>query len=382
MLPARLRPGVVDASLAALLFAAALVELLAAAPAAPTGAAVFAGVLTTLPLAWRNVAPVAVVVITVGSYAIACAAGVDPDDQVVATVAPMVALYTAGNRSSALGIAVAAVVALAGYVSVFALAGEDTEGVVYTVVAVVVALLAGAAVRVMGFESDALAARAAELERERDAKAREAVAAERARIARELHDVIGHSISVMGLHAGGVRRLLEPGQEQERRALLGIERLGRDAVAELHRLLGFLRENGEGELSGTPPTLERVSDLVAEMRLAGLDVELDVGEGLDFDELSPGRALATFRILQEALTNTLKHAPGAHVRATLRRTAAALEIDVVDDGAGVAAAAAANGGHGLVGMRERVAMYGGTLDAGPRDGRGFAVHARLPTGVA
>jgi signal transduction histidine kinase len=148
----------------------------------------------------------------------------------------------------------------------------------------------------------------------------------------------------------------------------------------MHGLLGFLREDGDGDAAGAPPTLDRVEDLVADVRRAGLQVELDVDEGLRFDELSPGRALAAFRILQEALTNASKHAPGARVRAALRRTPAGVEIEVVDDG-GARAEAAANGGHGLVGMRERVALYGGTLDAGPRDGRGFAVHARLPTGA-
>ena len=378
MFPERLRPGVVDASLATALFAAAVIELLTDASTESLGAEVIAATMTTLPLAWRNIAPVTIVAITVGGYVLAYAAGMDPDNHVVPTVAPMLALYTAGNRSSVPRMAAAAVIALAGYLSVLVLADVDAEGLVYTVVGLVVALLAGAAVRVMGLESDVLAARAAELEIERDLKAREAVAAERARIARELHDVIGHSISVMGLQAGAVRRVLEPGHEEERNALLGIERLGRDAVAEMHGLLGFLREDGDGRGDGAPPSLDRVEDLVADMQRAGLDVELHVEEGLRLEELSPGRALAAFRILQEALTNALRHAPDAHVVASLRRTPAGVEIEVVDDGSD-ASGVSDHGGHGLVGMRERVALYGGTLDAGPCVDRGFAVRASLPT---
>jgi signal transduction histidine kinase len=200
-------------------------------------------------------------------------------------------------------------------------------------------------------------------------------------MARELHDVLGHSISVMGLQAGAVRRLLRPEQQQERDALLGIERLGRDAVAEMHGLLALLREEGDDGGEGTPPTLRRVEDLVADMRGAGLDVELRIADDLRFDDLPAGRALAVFRILQEALTNALRHAPGAHVEASLCGTPAEVVVEVLDDGAGDAATAV-NGGHGLVGMRERVALYGGTLDAGPRAGSGFAVRARVPTGAA
>jgi signal transduction histidine kinase len=240
-------------------------------------------------------------------------------------------------------------------------------------------LAVGRAVRVMGFETDLLEARASQLERERDEQARVAVAEERARIARELHDVIGHSISVMGVQAGAVRRLLTPEQAREREALLAMERVGRDAVEEMQRLLGLLRSNGERVATGTPLTLQRVDELVAEMRRAGLDVDLHVDGQLD--DLSAGRALAAFRILQEAFTNVLRHAPGARVSASLRRTAAELQIEIADDGGASPGRPAGVGGHGLVGMRERAALYGGTLEAGPRPDRGFVVVARLPVGA-
>jgi signal transduction histidine kinase len=230
----------------------------------------------------------------------------------------------------------------------------------------------------MGFETDTLEARAAQLERERDEGARAAVEAERARIGRELHDVIGHSISVMGVQAGAVRRVLAPELEREREALLAVERTGRDAVTEMRRLLGFLRPDDEGASPTEPlPTLKRLDELVVEMRRAGLDVELHV-EG-DLDDLSAGRALAAFRIVQEAFTNALRHAPGSHVRAALCSAPGELRIEVVDDGNGRAPAEPDRGGYGLIGMRERVTLYGGTLEAGPRPDRGFAVVARLPT---
>ena len=255
--------------------------------------------------------------------------------------------------------------------------GGEASDLVLAAASVLGALAVGRAVRVMGFETDLLEARTSQLERERDEQAQAAVAEERARIARELHDVIGHSISVMGVQAGAVRRLLAPEQAREREALLAVERVGRDAVEEMHRLLGFLRSNGERVTPGTPLTLQRVDDLVAEMRRAGLEVDLHVDGQLD--DLSAGRALAAFRILQEALTNVLRHAPGARVSASLRRTAAELQIEVADDGGARPGTRPGGGGHGLVGMRERAALYGGTLEAGPRaDAR---LHGRrAPTG--
>ena len=134
----------------------------------------------------------------------------------------------------------------------------EASDLVLSIVSVLGALAVGRAVREMGFETDVLEARTSQLERERDEKARAAVTEERARIARELHDVIGHSISVMGVQAGAVRRLLTPEQAREREALLAVERVGRDAVEEMHRLLGFLRANGERVSPGTPLTLQRV----------------------------------------------------------------------------------------------------------------------------
>lgn len=370
------RPGLVDVAVAAALCAAAALDVLLNDVGAPLGAKLAAVVLTTVPLAWRSLAPVAIVGATMGGLAGAVLLGLPTGDLLVPYLAPLVAVYSAGVHSPGRGLVAAAALAFAAWA---ALVAADPEGRVadlgFAAAGIAAALAVGRAVRAMGFESDVLAARASELERRRDEEARAAIAAERARIARELHDVIGHSISVMGVQAGAVRRVLGPEQRRERDALLAVERTGRDAVTEMRRLLGFLRSDEEPAAHEPPATVERVDDLVAEMRHAGLDVELRMHG--DLGDLSPGRALAAFRILQEALTNALKHAPAAHVTAVVERTPRGIRIEVSDDGPG---GMRRNGaGYGLVGMRERVAMYGGSLDAGPRPESGFAVVATLPT---
>jgi signal transduction histidine kinase len=373
------RPGLVESSVAVLLFVSALLELLLGDASSPRGAGALAVASTTLPLAWRSAVPVTTVAVTTWGLAFAALLGFPAGDLILPYLAPLVAVYSVGVHSSRRAVLAALAIALPAFTVVVVASPAEGElsdlGVV--VAGVLAALAVGLAVRRLGFETDVLAAHAAELERSRDETARAAVAAERARIARELHDVIGHSISVMGVQAGAVRRVLPPAQEREREALLGVERVGRDAVTEMRRLLGFLRpaEGMDRDLDPTP-SLERVDDLVGEMKLAGLDVDLVV-EG-DLGELSAGRALTAFRILQEALTNALRHAPGSHVQAVLRRTPDELVIEVTDDGGDGSAVASNGGGFGLVGMRERVALYGGKLEAGPRRGAGYAVVARLP----
>jgi signal transduction histidine kinase len=373
------RPGLVDAVFALLLFAGALLEVALGDVPAPLAAKITAVVLTTVPLAWRTAAPVATVALTSGGFALAVILGLPVDEALVPALAPLVAFYSVGVHSEGRGLIATALLGLVAFsVAVAADPDGQISDLVLSAAAMLAALAVGRAVRAMGFETDTLEQRAAALERERDEKARAAVAAERARIARELHDVIGHSISVMGVQAGAVRRVLAPELAREREALLAVERTGRDAVTEMRRLLGFLRAGEEGSSLTEPlPTLKRLDDLVAEMRRAGLDVDLRV-EG-ELDDLSAGRALAAFRILQEAFTNALRHAPGAHVRAVVRRTPRELEIEVIDDGNARSPASTNGGGYGLVGMRERVALYGGTLAAGPRPERGFAVLARIPT---
>jgi signal transduction histidine kinase len=373
------RPRAVDTALALLFAVVAQLEVWAGAMPGPAGAKLLLALATTLPLAWRTVAPLPAVVATTSGYALAVVLGVPSDEPLVPMLAPLLAVYSLGAHGTRTGILAGVAAAIAAY-SVASLAGPDqgTFGVIAISLGVVGAAAVGRAVRELGFETDLLEARTSQLERERDEMAQVAVAEERARIARELHDVIGHSISVMGVQAGAVRRRLAAEQEAERDALLAVERVGREAVDEMQRLLGLLRANGEKSTTSAALTAARVEELAAEMRRAGLEVELQV-QG-DLESLPPGRALAAFRILQEALTNVLKHAPGACVDAKLRRTPSELRIEVVDDGHSDGPAGRGAGGHGLVGMRERAVLYGGTLEAGPRPGRGFAVVARLPEG--
>jgi signal transduction histidine kinase len=373
------RPTAVDAAVALVFAALAQLEVWAGDMPGPAGAKMLLALATTLPLAWRTAAPLPAVVATVTGYAVAVVLGVPADEPLVPMLAPLLAIYSLGAHASRSNIIAGGALAISAY-AVASLAGPDqgTFGFIAISLGVVGAIGVGRAVRELGFETDLLEARTSQLERERDEMAQVAVAEERARIARELHDVIGHSISVMGVQAGAVRRRLTAEQEAERDALLGVERVGREAVEEMQRLLGLLRANGEEPATSAALTAERVEEMAAEMRRAGLEVELRV-EG-EIESLPPGRALAAFRILQEALTNALKHAPGARVDVTVRRTPSELRIEVVDDGHLAAAVSPRAGGHGLVGMRERAALYGGTLEAGPRAGGGFEVVARLPEG--
>lgn len=211
-------------------------------------------------------------------------------------------------------------------------------------------------------------------EREREVAAREAVVEERERIARELHDVIAHHVSTMVVQAGAERRILGEDQAATRDVLGTIERVGRGALTEMRRMVGMLRQEPDRDLA-PQPTLADVPALVRQMQAAGLPVTLQVtGEDMG---LPAGIALSAYRIVQEALTNALKHAVGANTHVEIDHGPDQLEIVVRDDGAG-RPAPLDGGGHGLVGMRERVAMYGGTIDAGPREPAGFAVRVRLP----
>jgi signal transduction histidine kinase len=223
-------------------------------------------------------------------------------------------------------------------------------------------------------EADEARERAARAERHREERARAAVTEERARIARELHDVVGHSVSVMTVQASAVRRLLRPEQRREREALLVVERTGREALAEMRRMVGVLRRPEEAPALAPQPSLEHVDKLVEQAREAGLPVELRVeGEPLP---LPAGVDLTAYRLVQEGLTNALKHARAERAQVLVRYSAGDIEVTVSDDGRG--AGSDDGGGHGLVGMRERVAVYGGALEAGPLPDGGYRLRARLP----
>jgi signal transduction histidine kinase len=235
------------------------------------------------------------------------------------------------------------------------------------------AWLAGRVVRAHRQLADELARRNAELEVERHRTARLAVAEERTRIAREIHDLLAHTVSVMVVQAEAAEDLLDRDQARARRSLVAIQDTGREALTELRHLLGVLRDNAS-ELDRSPqPGLHRLEELVRHFREAGLPVAV-AREG-DRRPLPPGIDLCAYRVVQEALTNSLKYAGDAHARVVIHYGVGSLDVHVTDDGRGTPRA---NGGHGLVGIRERVAMYGGQLDAGNGQGGGFEVHARLP----
>ncbi len=223
-------------------------------------------------------------------------------------------------------------------------------------------------------EADEAKERAARAEREREQRAQVAVADERARIARELHDVVGHSVSVMTVQASAVRRLLRPEQRREREALLVVERTGREALAEMRRMVGVLRRPEEAPALAPQPSLEHLDRLVESAREAGLPVDLRVkGEAV---QLPAGVDLTAYRLVQEGLTNALKHAEATRAEVLVNYGDGQIEVVVSDDGRG--AGGGDGSGHGLVGMRERVSVYGGELDAGPRPEGGYRLRARLP----
>lgn len=216
--------------------------------------------------------------------------------------------------------------------------------------------------------------RALQLESERAAAARQAVIDERARIARELHDIIAHSVSVMTVQAGAVRRLLTPDQTRERDSLVAVERTGREALVEMRRLVGFLHEAEATPSYAPQPGLEALDTLLATVRSAGVPVDLHVdGERRD---LPPGVDLAAFRVVQEALTNTLKYAGPARAWVAIGWSADELRIEVANDGRN----SEAGTGYGHAGMRERVRLYGGRLESGPRAEGGYVVRAYVPIG--
>ena len=207
-------------------------------------------------------------------------------------------------------------------------------------------------------------------------EARRAVSEEQGRIARELHDVIAHSVSVIVVQAAAADHVFEDKPDQARAALRSIEAAGRDVQRELRRLVAIVRPSVQPEAAHPQPGLDRLDELAAPLRAAGLRVEVR-SEG-EARPLPAGVDLSAYRIVQEALTNTLRHARATRAEVTVRYSAEAVELNVLDDGRGAGTAAGDGGGYGLMGMRERAAMLGGTLEAGPLAGGGYRVRARLP----
>jgi signal transduction histidine kinase len=292
----------------------------------------------------------------------------------------VVSLYSAGlYAASKKASVVAALVALGSVLTAVAFLDEEFRGnpraFFFNASIVIVFFYVGYIGRV---RRDYLEERAARLEREREEDARRAVARERARIARELHDVIAHSVGLITVQAGAANLVYDENPEAALSSLSSIERTGRLALGELRRLLGVLRTEDEGEDLRPQPSLDRLDELVAEMEEAGVEVAVTV-EG-DLQDLPTAVGLSAYRILQEGLTNVLKHAGRwARAEVVVRRTQDQLMLEVADDGRGAASEASkVIGGHGLIGMRERVALFGGRMSSGPRRGGGFFVRTEIP----
>lgn len=333
---------------------------------------VVATLVQTLPLFWRRRLPlVAFALVAAGALA-----QVPFDMLIPANVAVLIAMYmVAVRRAWPWALAAGAVTLIGDGIMAYVLDGGVFRAFGSYAFLTSAVWLGGRYTRSRREQLADLRERARRAENERDARARAAAAAERARIARDLHDVVAHSVSVMVVQADGGAYALDHDPQAARRALKTISETGREALAEMRRMLGVLRASDEFGYAPRPG-LTDLDDLVAQVRGAGLPVELTVdGEPR---ALPASLELVVYRVIQEALTNTLKHGgKGATARARLHYGEGTVEAAVSDDGTG--AGAVSDGlGHGLIGLRERVGMYGGAVTAGPRADGGFEVVARLP----
>jgi signal transduction histidine kinase len=385
----RARPLLSDGLLAGLLAAFSLVALWYArrdcdGACEPGGAAAVALVLAqTLPLVWRRRWPLTISLVT-GLATAGYGLAPYPDLAMPIPIGGVVGMYSVAAWGSRAGALLAGAVAAAIVVVVMSLPRTDADLVdaAFASLALAGAWVLGDRARVQRALAAELRERAARVERERAGEARRAVATERARIARELHDVVAHHVSMMVVQAeaGPVVVATEPARAAG--AFEAIAATGRQALVEMRRLLGVLRGDGDQPASLTPqPGLADVASLVEQVGRAGLRVELVV-EGTEAP-LPAGVDLSAYRIVQEALTNAVKHGGPGRARVLVRYGEHDLEVQVRDDGGAgrpTARAEPADGraGQGLAGMRERVSLFGGELHAGPGPGGGFTVDARLP----
>jgi len=330
----------------------------------------------TLPLLLRRRWPVVASLSVVGGLALEGRIAYHGTETQSALIAVIAAFYLLGRRVELRIAAVAWLLSvLLGAILLASDSGPVTgSGFAFLAIISIAPFGTGIALRNRAEEATVMAERAIRLEREREERAAAAVAEERTRIARELHDMIGHAISVITVQAGAARTVLDASPEDAREPLEAIERTGHEAMDEMRRLIGILREMGEPGLA-PQPGLAQLDRLAESVTASGVEVDLREDGGLAA-ALPPAVDLAAYRIVQEALTNSLKHGDGGRAQVTVSRGPEALTIEVETDRGG---AAGGNGaGHGLVGMRERVDGLGGELEVGPTDGGGYRVRATLP----
>jgi signal transduction histidine kinase len=323
------------------------------------------------PLVWRRRAPLPVFLIVAAVAFGQWLAGYT----LTADIALLVAIYTVAAHASRRALALAAVVLEAGIVLATVRWADTAELLSFVLLTgmATAAVVLGVNVKTRRAYLASVEERAAQLERERDQQGRLAAAAERARIAREMHDVVAHNLSVMVALADGAGFMAESDPQRSASAMQEVSRTGRHALGEMRRLLGVLRDDGEAALA-PQPGLSDLDGLLERVRAAGLHVTLET-TGTPV-ALGSGAELTVYRLVQEALTNTLKHAgPAAQATVRLRHEPDGIDVEVTDDGRGHARVSA--GGQGLTGMRERAAVYGGSIEAGPAAEGGWRVHARL-----
>jgi signal transduction histidine kinase len=377
----RSRPSRTDVLVAAAVLLVAVLETTLSSKISPKAAAYPCEIVLAIVLLWRRSAPLMVVAAVAVVQVVEAAAGVPLQEPVVPLLASVVAVYAlitcAGLRRSLVG----AGIGLAAVGVETALQHKGFGNFAFAAVFIVGAILVGRTVAHRTRQTVHLQHKADTLERTAEAHARaaaEAARQERARIARELHDVIAHSLSVMVVQAGAAEQIMGKDPHRAREAMAAVQETGRDALAEMAHLVGMLREDSTEIGLAPQPGVADLARLVDQARQDGLEVELHVdGEPR---ALPPGPELSVYRIVQESLTNVRKHA--ATSRATVRLTYSAHGIATEIHNTGPAAGTGnglPSGGHGLIGMRERVAVYGGTLEAGACEhGGGYRVRAHIP----
>jgi signal transduction histidine kinase len=373
-LPRPRRPSLVDALLAAFFALVVLFEAFTESVVERPWLHALVGCGAMAMLAWRRVWPVPVASAVVAAQVVLGANG----GELSVVLALMVMAFTVGaetdGTASWIGLAVLLVPFFA------ALLLEDGAVIPGDIAAGFVLIIgpwiAGRTLRARASLLGEAIGREARFEEEKLREAEAATSRERTRLARELHDIVSHSISVIAIQSQAVRRRLGPDHAREATDLAGVEAAARDAMAEMRRLFGVLREEGEQAALAPQPGLAELDQLLVRVRDTGIRVELDTHG--DPVELSPGLDLAAYRIVQEAVTNALRHSGAGRLHVGLRYAPGELEVTVEDDGHGIDDAT--GGGHGLRGIRERAELYGGTLDVGPGDRGGARVHARLPVG--
>ena len=380
-----LDPHVLDYALAAVLTVFLQFELLVTDPDSLQGSAWVNhgfGLVATASLAFRRSHPSAVLLVLVGTL-MSASIFLDADlveNPFIPFFCAFLGFYSLGvnerDERRARTVPLIATAMIWAEITVSGLEDGPGEYVFVALVVVAAPFFAGRMVRSRADRADALEQLTLQLEREQEQRAELAVTEERSRIAREMHDVVAHSMSVMVIQAGAARKMMDKDPARAQEALRSIEDTGRRGLAEMRRLLGVLRTEDEGASLAPQPGIERLPELVERAREAGLPVELHV-EG-EPREVSPGVDLSAYRIVQEALTNTIKHAGEARAAVHVR-WGRELELEVTDDGLGAGDNGRRDsGGHGLVGMQQRVALYGGSVEAGAGTDGGYRVRATLP----